>query len=157
MRYEEEEVIKIMNCGGGGDGDGGARWRFSNFYHFHLTPFFSHSHDHKNGRILPSSLLRIILFRSFFLFLPPQFLWRPDASANFNCSPVRSFAVWFYELCFCHSGVKKGGREGEGLLPRMVWWIMVVRKGVKGTKQGGKFVIMERDEENEKANEFDGS
>ena len=31
-------------------------------------------------------------------------------------------------------------------------------KGVKeGTKQGGKFVIMERDEENEKANEFDGS
>ena len=57
LRYEEEEVIKIMNCGGGGDGDGGgARWRFSNFYHFHLTPFFSHSHDHKNGRILPCLL-----------------------------------------------------------------------------------------------------
>ena len=31
-------------------------------------------------------------------------------------------------------------------------------KGVKeGTQGGGKFVIMERDEENEKANEFDGS
>ena len=58
---------------------------------------------------LPSADNTIPLFLS-----SPQFLWRPDASANFNCcsvrSSLRSFAVWFYELCFCHSGVKKEGR-----------------------------------------------
>ena len=39
------------------------------------------------------------------LSLSPQFLWRPDASANFNCFTAAA-AVCFYELCFCHSGVK---------------------------------------------------
>ena len=47
------------------------------------------------------------------------------------------------------------GRRGEG--PRwMVWWI-IREGGAAQPGKGGKFVIMERDEENEKANEFDGS
>ena len=38
----------------------------------------------------------------------------------------------------------------------MVWWI-IREGGAAQPGKGGKFVIMERDEENEKANEFDGS
>ena len=78
------------------------------------------SHDHKNGRIL-SPADNIPLFLSF---LSPQFLWRPDASANFNCFTAAA-AVCFYELCFCHSGVKvkrsqitQHNREGRGTLER---------------------------------------